>query len=317
MKGSTVSRRVSEFVGVALFAAALIWVIALASYNPTDPAWFFSAGLTHAPENFAGRVGAFLAELSFQLAGYAAYAIPAFLVMVGWHYFWCREVDAAASKMTGAALLFASHQCVSRPGRRHHRRRRQAVSRRRLRRRVAGRRAVGISQPHRLGHRHPDAGVSRRHHFDAVLHRPHLVFGVWRRPRQPAPRPRRLPRLAGRSAARAAAPGSDRQAHQKRDARARDQGAEARSPLDRSRVAGQARRARWRRRGRAAPPARRHRNRCRRPGRRRSACRRRRCRCPTPSRSRARPSAARASTTCRRPRCSIRPRPSARSTSVS
>jgi S-DNA-T family DNA segregation ATPase FtsK/SpoIIIE len=108
VKGSTVSRRVSEFVGVALFAAALMWIIALASYSPTDPAWFFSAGLNQAPENFAGRVGAFLAELSFQLAGYAAYAIPAFLVMLGWHYFWCREVDAAASKMTGAALLFAS-----------------------------------------------------------------------------------------------------------------------------------------------------------------------------------------------------------------
>jgi S-DNA-T family DNA segregation ATPase FtsK/SpoIIIE len=108
VKGSTVSRRVSEFVGVALFAAALIWIVALASYNPADPAWFFSAGLHHAPENFAGRVGAFLAELSFQLAGYAAYAIPAFLVMVGWHYFWCRAIDAAASKTTGAVVLFAA-----------------------------------------------------------------------------------------------------------------------------------------------------------------------------------------------------------------
>ena len=205
MKGSTVSRRVSEFVGVALFAAALIWVIALASYNPTDPAWFFSAGLTHAPENFAGRVGAFLAELSFQLAGYAAYAIPAFLVMVGWHYFWCREVDAAASKMTGAALLFGSISAflglvvgtIAVAGKPF---RAGGYIGEWL---AAG--AVGISQPHRLGHRHPDAGVSRRHHLDAVLDRPHLVFRVWRRPRQPAPRPRRLPRLAGRSAARAAA----------------------------------------------------------------------------------------------------------------
>ena len=67
MGGSTVSRRVSEFVGVALFAAALIWVVALASYEPTDPAWFFSVGAHAAPANFAGRVGAFLAELSFQM----------------------------------------------------------------------------------------------------------------------------------------------------------------------------------------------------------------------------------------------------------
>jgi S-DNA-T family DNA segregation ATPase FtsK/SpoIIIE len=110
VKGSTVSRRVREFVGVALFAAALIWIISLGSYVPDDPVWFFSTGLHDAPANFAGRVGAFLAELSFQLVGYAAYLIPAILVITGWHYFWCREVDAPATKITGAALLFA---CVS------------------------------------------------------------------------------------------------------------------------------------------------------------------------------------------------------------
>jgi S-DNA-T family DNA segregation ATPase FtsK/SpoIIIE len=107
VKGSTVSRRVREFVGVALFAAALIWIIALATYDPNDPVWFFSAGLHGAPANFAGRVGAFLAELSFQLVGYAAYLIPAFLVVTGWHYFWCRDIDAAGTKTTGGVLLFA------------------------------------------------------------------------------------------------------------------------------------------------------------------------------------------------------------------
>ena len=110
MKGSTVSRRVREFVGVALFAAALIWIISLGSYEPDDPVWFFSAGLHAAPANFAGRVGAFLAELSFQLAGYAAYMIPAVMVVVGWHYFWCRQVDAAGTKIAGTTLLFS---CIS------------------------------------------------------------------------------------------------------------------------------------------------------------------------------------------------------------
>jgi S-DNA-T family DNA segregation ATPase FtsK/SpoIIIE len=105
VKGSTLSRRFSEFVGVALFAAALIWIVALASYEPTDPAWFFTSGLNTAPANFAGRVGAFLAELSFQVVGYAAYTIPVLLVVIGWHYFWCRSIQAAGSKMTGAVLL--------------------------------------------------------------------------------------------------------------------------------------------------------------------------------------------------------------------
>jgi S-DNA-T family DNA segregation ATPase FtsK/SpoIIIE len=108
--GSTVSRRVSEFFGVALFAAALIWLIALATYEPTDPVWFFSAGSGAQPVNFAGRVGAFLAELSFQLFGYASHLIPAAMVILGWHYFWCRTVDAQYTKLVGVGLLFG---CVS------------------------------------------------------------------------------------------------------------------------------------------------------------------------------------------------------------
>jgi S-DNA-T family DNA segregation ATPase FtsK/SpoIIIE len=104
--GSAVSRRVSEVVGVALFATALIWLVALASYEPNDPAWFFSTG-TEAPANFMGRVGAFLAELSFQLLGYGSYLLPAVIVVVGWHYFWCRAIDAAYTKVFGGALVLA------------------------------------------------------------------------------------------------------------------------------------------------------------------------------------------------------------------
>ena len=107
MSGSTLSRRTSEFFGVALFAVGLIWLIALATYEPTDPTWFFSARPDVAPANFVGRVGAFIAELSFQLVGYASYLIPAMLAVIGWHYFWCRALDAAYTKLIGAGLLLA------------------------------------------------------------------------------------------------------------------------------------------------------------------------------------------------------------------
>ena len=46
-----------------------------------------------------------MAELSFQLFGYASYFIPAILVTVGWNYFWCRSFDAAITKATGTTLL--------------------------------------------------------------------------------------------------------------------------------------------------------------------------------------------------------------------
>jgi len=102
---SSVSRRISEFLGVALFALALIWLIALVTYEPTDPVWFFTTAVPHAPANFVGRVGAFLAELSFQLFGYGAYLLPAAIGIVGWHYFWCQTPDAAYTKAFGGAVL--------------------------------------------------------------------------------------------------------------------------------------------------------------------------------------------------------------------
>lgn len=110
MAGSALSRRFSEFIGVALFALALLWLIALASYSASDPVWFFNTGSDLPPANFAGRIGAFMAELSYQLLGYSAYLLPPVLVVLGWHYFWCRSLDAAYTKLIGAGLLFG---CVS------------------------------------------------------------------------------------------------------------------------------------------------------------------------------------------------------------
>jgi DNA segregation ATPase FtsK/SpoIIIE, S-DNA-T family len=106
LAGSTLSRRLSEVVGVALFALTLLWLIALVSYSPSDPVWFFNTGSDLPPANFAGRVGAFLAELSFQLVGYAAYLAPVIVAVIGWHYFWCSILDAPYTKAFGAALLF-------------------------------------------------------------------------------------------------------------------------------------------------------------------------------------------------------------------
>ena len=110
MASSALSRRMSEFLGVALFAIALIWLIALASYSASDPVWFFNTGSDLPPANFAGRIGAFMGELSYQMLGYSAYLIPLVLVVIGWHYFWCRAMDAAYTKLLGAAMLFG---CIS------------------------------------------------------------------------------------------------------------------------------------------------------------------------------------------------------------
>ena len=49
MAKPTLARRISEFIGVALFALALIWLIALVTYDPSDPAWFFTTDEGQAP----------------------------------------------------------------------------------------------------------------------------------------------------------------------------------------------------------------------------------------------------------------------------
>jgi S-DNA-T family DNA segregation ATPase FtsK/SpoIIIE len=96
---------VSELTGVVVFAAALIWLIALLTYNEHDPVWFFNLRPPGDVTNFAGRVGAFVAEASLQLAGYPAFLLPPLLGIVGWHYFWCRSVDAGYTKVVGVGLF--------------------------------------------------------------------------------------------------------------------------------------------------------------------------------------------------------------------
>jgi S-DNA-T family DNA segregation ATPase FtsK/SpoIIIE len=107
MAKPTLARRISEFVGVALFALALIWLIALVTHEPSDPAWFFTTDSGQPPANFVGRVGAFLSELSFQLFGYGSYLLPVVVAVAGWHYFWCQIPDAAYTKGFGVGMFFA------------------------------------------------------------------------------------------------------------------------------------------------------------------------------------------------------------------
>ena len=98
----------SEIIGVLLFAVALMWLVALGSYVSTDPAWFFNPNPIRPAGNLIGAVGAFVAELSHQVVGYAAYLFPILTAAIGWHRFWCRAIDAVFTKVIGVALLFAS-----------------------------------------------------------------------------------------------------------------------------------------------------------------------------------------------------------------
>ena len=104
------SRRISEFAGVALFALALAWLISLATYSPTDAVWFFNTGGDLPPLNLVGLAGSFLSEASYQVLGLTSYLLPPLLAVVGWYAFWCLPIEAGYTKLIGLVLMVA---CVS------------------------------------------------------------------------------------------------------------------------------------------------------------------------------------------------------------
>ena len=109
MARSEKSQRISEFVGVALFAVGLLWFISLVTHSPTDSVWvFINNGTNNSPANFIGELGAFLSYLSFQSFGKAAYLIPGLLSVLGWHYFWCLQIDAIYTKYVGILTLLTA-----------------------------------------------------------------------------------------------------------------------------------------------------------------------------------------------------------------
>jgi S-DNA-T family DNA segregation ATPase FtsK/SpoIIIE len=91
------------------FALALMLLIALATFDPRDPAPFFKAGGEGFSRNFIGPFGAFLAELLIrQLFGVAALLLPLVMGLLGWKLFWCRPIEAPYTKAVGIGILLLS-----------------------------------------------------------------------------------------------------------------------------------------------------------------------------------------------------------------
>ena len=105
----TRSTRGAELLGLVAFAVALMLLIALATFDPRDPAPFFKAGVDGPARNFIGPFGAFLAEMLIpQLFGVASMLLPIVLGLLGWKLFWCKPIDAPYTKAIGNLLLLLS-----------------------------------------------------------------------------------------------------------------------------------------------------------------------------------------------------------------
>jgi hypothetical protein len=95
----------AELLGGVAFALALMLLIALATFDPRDPAPFFKAGVEGPARNFIGPFGAFVAELLVaQIFGLAALVLPLVFGLLGWKLFWRQPIEAPDTKAVGNLL---------------------------------------------------------------------------------------------------------------------------------------------------------------------------------------------------------------------
>ena len=76
-------RRLREAAFLLLLPLAIYLFACFASYSPNDPGWSHAGDPTLAIRNFGGAFGAWVADLTFYLCGFVAYALPLLLLVVG------------------------------------------------------------------------------------------------------------------------------------------------------------------------------------------------------------------------------------------
>ncbi|MGH6915055.1 MAG: DNA translocase FtsK 4TM domain-containing protein, partial [Geminicoccales bacterium] len=100
--GHSIARALREGALWVFGALALILLVALASYDPTDPGFSF-VGDTERTQNAIGPAGAWTADLFFLLFGRPSYLFPLMLVYAGWLIYRRRE---DGEPMTRGMLAF-------------------------------------------------------------------------------------------------------------------------------------------------------------------------------------------------------------------
>src|SRR6266853_3871174 len=84
--------------------------LALLTYNPKDAAFNVSAPPPDggAAKHWIGPVGAYGADLFFQIFGFAAFLLPAAILVLGWRWFRSRAIDSQVATLAGYGLLLLS-----------------------------------------------------------------------------------------------------------------------------------------------------------------------------------------------------------------
>ncbi len=106
----TDNKRLNELIGFLCVTLAVLMALALISYSPRDAAFNVSApALEGGPaRNWIGPVGAYSADLLFQMLGFAAFLLPAAILVLGWRWFRNRAVESQVATLVGYGLMLVS-----------------------------------------------------------------------------------------------------------------------------------------------------------------------------------------------------------------
>src|SRR5208283_4080552 len=90
--------------------AAVLMGLSLLSYNPRDAAFNVSAASTDGlpAHNWIGPVGAYSADLLFQIFGFAAFLLPLALGILGYRWLRSQTIDSQVATLVGYGMLLLS-----------------------------------------------------------------------------------------------------------------------------------------------------------------------------------------------------------------
>jgi len=106
----TENKRLNELIGFLCVTVAILMALALLTYRPEDVAFNVSGAPADSPlaRNWIGPVGAYLADLLFQVFGFAAFLIPVAIGILGWRWLRSRSIDSQTATLVGYGLLLLS-----------------------------------------------------------------------------------------------------------------------------------------------------------------------------------------------------------------
>ena len=102
----TRNRPLNIFLGLVLVLAAILVLLALATYHPSDPSWNTASSLAK-PQNWIGLFGAWFSDLFLQALGITAFLLPLWLGELGWTWMHSRPGGLPWLRWTGTLLALA------------------------------------------------------------------------------------------------------------------------------------------------------------------------------------------------------------------